>query len=668
MAFPVVDSNGHVVHILIDNKPFLIRQGTYFKTQQPFASIPQFGKPVDLSPVKKWTQSSWKGGLGQRRMADAEMYDDGQVDSYSDTTVLQTPPQLSSIGHANPQTNFFDLWAANTAFVFEVRATDDAHNAALYFLMSTSGGNAFEIWKLTQTGGTLTRIGVMTSFQADAIINSFHDDPHNLMIGGFSPSGELFRVTGGTDTLNATPLNNNSTGGGVFNQPRVLCFANYNDADYIGIGAASQGAKVYRMTSGSSWAISLFKDIDCHAVLDMKTWNGRLWILAVLRNRETRVYVTDGNVVNLAYKWSNAFYGRKMFEFGGSLYIAGGRYSYDETLSIGQVYRYNGSTIDLIGQFDDTGLTDNPVWTNTVVADVRAMGSWGKFLAVGMNNRNHLDGQSHRGIWLYDPAQDAWHQGTYKDASDTVHSGNFSLATNVITDLREFDGALYLGMQDGAGLLWYLKNSRTNFIKGMYRSSIFDAGLPQQNKLFTRLLLDLELPTNARVTAYYSTDEGVTWSAGTNFDNTGAAARGIYTLNLGPSGAGVKAKSIQLRLDIFPGNGTAPGNSVGTVSTKVHSHMVEYADAPDLLYRWQFDIAAATHSTGPDNNEDARTGEQIHSDFVTLQDGLVHTLTDVDGTTYAVFVDTGNTFRSVINPDSTSGIYSDISAVLVQVR
>src|ERR1051326_1063942 len=270
-AYTTLTVSTHAVaygyQISLADKLYMLRSGTNFKSEQPIGSAPQIGTRVDLSPVKKWVQNDWRGGLGQKRWQDAQMYDDGAVDSFTDPHKLGCLPQLNKVTTALATT----FLQQGVDMKFEVRALNDSANAALYIALQSLHDTSGEVWKLPNTTGSLSRITADSLKHFSAILNSFHDDPHGLLVGtsqeSGSAAGHLFKYPGGSDTIGGTALTNKYDGsGGTFSFPRITCLCNFNDADYIGTGNSTNGAAVYRMSAGAQWTISLFKDINCHYI------------------------------------------------------------------------------------------------------------------------------------------------------------------------------------------------------------------------------------------------------------------------------------------------------------------------------------------------------------------------------------------------------------------
>jgi hypothetical protein len=502
------------------------------------------------------------------------------------------------------------------------------------------------------------------------MFNSFKDSPYALVLG--TSGGHLYAVGKGFTTISATALLDPLGTGSTFHVDGYFtAMTAWNNAEYYGVGHGSAGAEVWRLPSTD---FTRYFDATCHYIVDFAVWNGRLWFIAVMKNRETKLFVTDGNTTSEAYKWKNHFWARALYAHWGSLYIAGGMSSYDETEDIGQVWRYGGSTMDLIAQFDDTGLSDNPTWSpvsGNSSNRVDALGSFGKFLAVTMADRTMFDGTLKRGVWFYNPEEDAWHMGATitSDATTFPVSGNYAGSRTSFTDMQEFDGALFFGGENMAGKLMYLRNDKTSYDKSFYRSSVFDGNVPNEDKVFSRVVLDMELGPNAQVLLEYSTDAGSTWTTATTFQNlTVGTIRQEYASNIGPSGAGVVGKSFQFRCTLYPGGG-AVGAASASTPTHVYCTTVEYADARAPLFQWSFNVLCGKGSTGPDGTVDTRDGQDIVSDMEALRDDqLVHTFTDVDEAQYAVKVTNVQVYRQVITQDDVDGLQAELSVTLTQQR
>lgn len=641
----MADAVGTTHEIQLDGKFFKVRPGSYTKSDSPAPSAPQTpGKQLDLTPNKSWFQDSWVGGLGQDYWQDEAMYKDGFVDSYSHPHRLQCLQGAAALTNSVAWTGTTDTWPK-----MHVRQISSSDRPRLYVGIARQGTQGGDIYRFRDdlNSGQLFRLNALAQrvlaigLRAQTYLTFSLDN------------GALQEYANGLETLGANYK--------VWaNSQNCYAISNFNNGRYYGTGRGTVPAKVFREPPTT---IDEFFNTDSMIVQGFAVWNSRLWFITNVWEGKSRLYVTDGTVVNQAYEWDSSFAATSIYSHWGHLYIGGHRAKYDESAGIAQVWKYNGATMDLIAQFDDSGLTNTPTFPSASLHQIWALMGWGKFLAVSAHRRTHTDGTARQGFWLYDPEEDSWHYGGYVLTADV--DTNFA---GIITALQDYDGRLFIGSRN-TGKIHYVKNDATAFTKSQYLSSIFDGGIPNARKAFHRVTLKTTSKKYTRATVEYSVDEGTTWVNLGNIDGptTDTTVTAETSFNIGTAFVGVTGKSMMLRLTLFPGDSGASshGNSTGNRQVQVHWHDVTWDWAPTTRHTWSMTVLAVPYLVGSDGTRINRTGPQIMADLWSAKEsGSFLKFQDVDLTWWLVKVNGLSQYEPKIDYKDLEGRRAEMTIVL----
>lgn len=656
---------GKTHNVVLDNKGYLIKPYTYTKSLMPppVASAPTIGAPVEIltETAKQWVQNTWAGGVGQEFWADRAMYWDGFVDSYShprELRCLQATKKLANDTEWNAGVN---SWVR-----FAVRGLNETDSPRLYVaVMNLTGFDnrnfpsavKGEVYRFREDldSGKLKRIYQPAGNENPVAMGVLgKQDPFTL--GCAFRDGKVRHLAYGAEGFGSVQKD--------FAPAFGTWFKNFNDADYYAASGGTAGAKLYR---NPPTTVDQVHDINHRETQAAAVWNSRLWFLSGNTGGTSKLWVTDGTIFVQAYEWEAGFYAKSLHAHGSNLYVGGVNQRFSGNSGVGMVWRYNGATMDLIGQFDDTGLTQFPRFpTNGENYAIHALSSWGQFLVVPSARHAHTDFINRQGVYFYDPEEDAWHYGAHVPITDPS-----AAYQGIITDVISFDGRLFMGCRN-TGALHYVENDTSTFTFSQYVSSVFDGALSESDKNWTKIKVRVKSRKYTRVAVEYSLDRGVNWTLvgyvdGPTSDTTVEETK---VFSLGPDAAGVKSKDIQLRLTLYPGDsaGTSYGlSTTGNRTPVVRAHVVEYDVTPAATKRhtWSFTLMAVTELIGPDGTVDSRRGQTIINDIWALIDsGKSAKFQDVDGSYWLVKVRNATEYQQRIEDQEFEGHFADIPITL----
>jgi hypothetical protein len=649
------DAVGTTHEIQLDGKFFRVRPGTYFKSSSPTPVGPQVaGKQVDLAPLKSWFQDTWVGGLGQDVWQDDAMYKDGFVDSYSH------PHELRCLQLVEPLTNSA-AWTdgVNSQPYFAIRSINATDKPRLYVAIANlaadaSAGQVYRYREDLDTG-QLKSLFAFAANRRPVAMNIVPKQGHPFFLGY-----SLAVMATGNGEMRFSDASGETLAGTIYktwsNNQFATAIQHFNDADYYGLSRGSVSAALYRNPPST---IDKFYETGSMAIGGFTVWNGRLWFISQVSEGVSRLYVSDGTVVNMAYEWPTSFLASSIYAHWGYLYIGGTRQRYDESAGIGQLWRYNGATMDLIAQFDDSGLTSTPKFpasTNYVIPD---MAGWGKFLVVPNTGRSMSDGTTRQGVWFYDPEEDAWHYGAYIPTADASGAQN-----RWVTQVIDFDGRLFMGCRN-TGKVHFVRNDSSKFTQSQYVSSVFDGGLAQADKVFNKVVIKNEARKYSRITVEYSTDGGTVWTSLGNIDGptSDTTVTQETTFTIGTAFIGVTARRLQLRLTMYPGDSAAVGyaNATGNRTPKVFHHEVVWDYAPIVRHNWSMTVLALPYMVSPDGSRENKTGTTIMSDLWTIiENRKLVKFQDVDQKWWLVKVTGLNQYEAKIDYRDLEGRYAEM--------
>lgn len=553
MAQPVT---GQVV---LDGIPLLVEPNTYSKGEDPlYGRTPvRLDSPINLSPVSTFRQASFLGGMGQDKWDDEEMYYLGDADT--------------RFGHA--QCKFrLDLGPGTGG--------DDRHkNVAvrpqaagvlprIYFAGDQTA--TLKRWNF-QTGQVVNAHTFATS-TISALGRSFTASQYGLRIG--MQNGDLWTIPHDSETVESESR--------FQDVDSPITFINSLGArgDIAGAGNGT----LWKSTGLQEW--TNFAKVDM-PVYDGEPWNQRLWIVGHDAAQRSCLYVTDTVTTQEVFRWDSAFEARGIQLHSGQLYILGWAYNDIDTQGatnefqgrIGQMWAYNGASMRLIFQVPDeiwepTGFTYHGFYDAT---------SHRKWLAFTM---------PHKGVWFYDPEQDAIHPGP---SHQNPQVDNLDLPTNVL----DFGGRLITFIYNQQSPRFQPKP--VTYLSSYLMTSEYDAGLPAQRKVWLRARVRLKepLPTGSAVQLYYTTQH-------TELDNTTAApwvslglvSAGQTTVTLdfpGPTNQPI-SETIRLQLRITPGTN-------GATTPRVEAIELDYMVVGDVKWSWNFQAIGGRQLRRPDGME-----------------------------------------------------------------
>jgi hypothetical protein len=620
---PAAPTTGQVI---LDGTPLLVVPGTYSKGEDPlYGRAPlRLDSPINLSPVSTFRQSSYIGGMGQEKWSDEEMYYLGDADTRfgyiqckyemvqgpgsggddrRKVTAIRpyAPGQLPRIYFAGYQTSTLKRWNFNTG--------------------------AFTNAWVAPGGGLITALG-----------RSFYGGQYGLHIG--MNNGELFAISSGSETVGSKPRID--TAG-----PVTFLSSLGSRGDIAGTGQGD----LWKTTNGT-W--TKFGKVDM-PVYDGEQWNQRLWIVGNDEADRSALYVTDTVTTQEVYRWQSSFEARAIQLHNGQLYIMGQMYNDpstsggDDTYTgrIGQIWAYNGSSMRLIFQVPDeiwepSGFSYHGIYDAT---------SHFKWLAFTM---------PHKGLWFYDPEQDAIHPGPVHESPQV---DNFDLPVTAL----DFGGRLISFLYNGVRPRYQPKP--VTFKNSYLQSSEYDAGLPGQKKSWLRARVRLKepLPSGASVQLLYTTQHvEIDGDSGPHWTSLGTATGSALSHVLSFPGPTNQPISEVIRLLVKLTAGTS-----GASTPKVAAIELDYLVVPDVKWSWSFQAVGAEGLVRPDDAAYQYPDSQsVQSALETARRNSAKkwvTFVDEDGVSYSVQIVSLTTYRPNLDSSNEDGEHAIFALTVAEV-
>jgi len=601
--------------VVLDGIPLLVQPDTYSKGEDPlYGRAPlRLDSPVNLSPVSTFEQPSFIGGMGQEKHSDKEMYYLGDADT--------------RFGHA--QCKFQLVEGPGTG-------GDDRHknvavrpkNAGLLPRIYFAGDNTTTLKRWNFQTNQVVNAHTFGTSSITALGRSFSGSQYGLHIG--MANGDLYAIPGNSETVESKPRVSS------VNSPISFLSSLGSRGDIAGVGDGT----LWKTQTGT-WV--KFGKVDM-PVYDGEPWNQRMWVIGHDAAQRSCLYVTDTVTTQEVFRWDSAFEARAIQLHNGFLYILGWSYNDINTSAsddvfqgrIGQMWAYNGSSMRLVFQVPDEVWDTGSGFTYHGLYDACSHRKW---LAFTMPQK---------GIWYYDPEQDAIHPGP-SHASPQVD--NFNLPVNVV----DFGGRLVTFIYNK--IHPHFQPKPVTYLGSYLMTSEYDAGLPAQKKVWLRARVRLKEPLAAgeAVQLYYTTQH-------TEVDNTIAAP----WVSLGSVGAGSTLTTLS-----FPGPTNQPISEVirlqlrltpgqsGATTPRVAAVELDFMVVPDVKWAWSFQALGGKELRRPDGNAYEFTDGRATQ--VALEAAKRNSakkwveFEDLDGQKYNVQISSLTTFYRAIDPDNPDG-------------
>jgi hypothetical protein len=615
---PIPPTSGQVI---LDGIPLLIEPNSYSKGRDPlYGSAPlRLDQPVNLSPVSTFRQSTFQGGLGKEHFEDEEMYYLGDADTrFGWVQCRFVLPSTSS-------TDFL----ANDKGLFAIRSRDATTKPALYsasvdgqrlWIRDTVGSNAHMIWEAPKsTIRALARSGLGGGY--------------GLNIGLANGQVHIMHTGGRVVTLDRTL---------VVNQAVTFFDSLAGRGDIAGVVDGT----LWKKPAGGSWAKFATADMP---VYDGEAWNQRLWVVGHDQINRSVLYATDTIVFQDVFRWPAAFVAEQIVLHYGRLYVLGYTFDSEFDRQIGQIWAYNGSSMVLVLEMPDDIWKVSPYATQYF----KGADTYGKWLVFGI---------AHKGLWFYDPEQDALHPGAGFDGkTDAV--GNY--ATNVVN----FGGKLVAKVFNEKNLRGEATNNK-HYAPSYLITSEYDAKLPDQLKTWVRVRVRLKeaLPAGTDVQVYYTTQHverdvttGPPWVHAGTFNNH---TKVVQAFDLTKP---VTAESIRFMLKLTPSPFTGKDDNS---TPRVAALEADYIVVQDTKWSWQLRAYGAPGLEAVDGSAYTYTTAQALQDAleapVRNSDKKWVNFTDRDGKTYKVQV-IDVRFNPIEDPADMAGGYIAVQLTLGEV-
>lgn len=381
---------------------FLIRDDAYSEREAVYGRTIRLGDPVDLGPFGAWRQTNWSGGHDQETWRDEAMYELGTAD-------VSERKGSTKLWNGWTQIQAFGTRPGNVVEHLAPGATGVGDNVPLVYAERTLiGGTTPTDWKVRRyiPGSGAVEIDTQASpIQAITLIGNETGTATGYMLTGHSSGGiRRWDQSGGTWT-SETVVGSGSIG--------YRCMAPFNNATYY-----IRGNRLQKRVAGTHTIVRQIPEIT--TARGMTVWNNRLWFIGIMSQGKSGIFVSDGYTVQLAFQIPGTVDGIDLCPHYGSLYFRGvvNRYGTVSGDVRQQVYRYNGSSVVLLWEDDDSDIDS---------AHYGGMASWGRHLVWSKHGSTALGKEP--GVWLYDAEEDAVYMGPTFNMRDS--SASHYLCTGV---------------------------------------------------------------------------------------------------------------------------------------------------------------------------------------------------------------------------------------------
>jgi hypothetical protein len=503
---------GTTHHLKLGNEFLIVRPNSYQKMPAPtFGARITTGDPDynNLSIWQHWVQKCWVGGMGADAWVDDAMFKDAvglDTTAHEKITLSRHLKRGSGTG-----------WTLGGATEVDYRRFAVYKNK-LYILVSrnsptdTGDSRLYEYNPTTQTWSSISMPG--TSFLARAI-TTFDG---KLFVGGVQTAGTdvaklYYCTTPGTWTAKANPAGITDFG--------VTAMRTYNSKLYV-----CYGNQVWRMKDDESWdGNTVFYKTNANSgsnyIAAMEVHLGFLYMLS----QNGHLHRTDGNNTFDIWSWDGQTAGVSLRSYDGKLFV--GTYEYTDTadLGYGVLYQFTGAAVTELKRWGTQGKSTS----------IGQMMVYGRRLFYGASGlfgvRNGF------GIACYDSVEDGHSIFAINDDASSYPDASGTGKDWIVDDVIVFGGKMFCTVR-GHGVFFTedsfkdvergLAQFTTSTSGGTLTSSMYDGGTPGLQKMWRKVTVYADLPTNTSLTLSYSIDGGTNWVAFTTASGP-SASDGQYT-------------------------------------------------------------------------------------------------------------------------------------------
>lgn len=599
-------SVGGTHHLKLGNEFLIIKPNSYQKMPAPtFGARIASGDPDynNLSIWQHWVQKCWVGGMGADEWVDDAMFRDAVgVDSTVHEKVTLSRHLKRGSG-AN-----WNLGGASevTGLRFAV------YKGVLYALVSVTSAGAVdsrlysyapgtEAWTSIAMPGSVFQARCITTFDGKLFIGG-------RAIGG-TPGPRLYYAT--TPGTWSTVTNPAGVGTGA-----VVSMRTYNTKLYV-----SYETQVWRLKDDQTWdGSTVFYKTNANSgsnyIAAMETHLGFLYMLS----QNGHLHRTDGNNTFDIWSWDGQTSGVSLRSYDGKLFV--GTYEYTDTadLGYGVLYQFTGAAVTELKRWGKTGKSTS----------IGQMMVYGRRLFYGASSLFGVrDGF---GVACYDAVEDAHSIFAVQDTTASYPDASGTGKDWLVDDVIVFGGKMFCLVR-GHGAFFTedsfkdvergLAQFTTSTAGGVLTSSLYDGGTPGLEKMWRRITLYADVPTNTSIQLAYSIDGGTTW---TSFSAAAgpSPANGQYNYYLN----NVRSTRFMYRVTLKTTNESASPTFRGIA--------VSYLPQPEPNWMWTFSVPVADKWLLIDETEEVKDTNAL----IAYLEGLFRsqelvTFIDIDGVQWA---------------------------------
>lgn len=533
---------------------FLIRDDAYSKSGVVFGRTIRLGAPVSLGPNGTWQQTTWEGGALQDQWSDTAMYKDGSADTLSERGKVKLWPALGEI-HSSARANVsrFVLGGnVDSNYVKSLLIGESNPNSS-----GVPAGGFCLLRK--DPGGSLTTL----KSDLDAGVTAFSpldDNSTSVYIG--TNNGKIWKYdpAGGTVTLQVTEAAGIGQNSMTFFKDSLFYTTGnklkkrYNPPPYTN----PQYTDVF--VANGSWF--------CQGLV---VWNNRLWFAGITPSTHSRIYSCDGVNAYEAFQLNDAFEVQALAVHYGALYIAGGRPGADRTSWIGQVWRFNGGSLELIYQAG-TGEDgeDHRIWD---MATDRQFLAWTRS---GRASNGYV-----YGLMVYDAETDSITLGHHKKATKPMHVRSVEVydQTWVIDACADDGSEQYVRPVRKLGRMRMDSGAVEQFVL----SSRYDGDIPGEKKVWLTGRVRVKVPQYTEVEVRVLLDEDPTERSVKTITYNGDTGYRLVTFPMKVAGTYLRSSTIQYKLYL---RNTETANVESVANPVVDSVEIDFMPSPSKRRQW----------------------------------------------------------------------------------
>jgi hypothetical protein len=580
--------------------PFLVRDDAYSIIDAGSGRQYRLGDPITTGPAGVWHQRTWEGGTDQDNWADEEMFLSGPVDPTLRPGKVQLWPGWKEIISRRQRLvgRYLtmpspDGFGEDTSLIIAESQNEQGLNDPV--TGTEHPDPDYRIYRYKN--GSLT---TLKTFSDDSPIMAMTDieqenassQQEKFLVG--LKNGKVYRYNVDTDvwshehTMKHDKVNSNAMcayGGYVFIGTKWQLSKRDWDPD--------NGAK-YTVVKKMPWLTNIENFV---------VWNNRLWFTGRTTGGGCHLLVSDGVTVTEAFEMTGSFRCTKLVVHYGSLYLLGMRNNqpgFSQTTS--EVWRYNGSSLTKVWEEDPyTEATESlELWDGC---------SWRQYLVWGRTGAPSIDRLP--GLMLYDAELDAVIEGPCFDMSsqwdNSAHISGICVWSNTLVCAaldRTAEASYTSGGTKWANGVFHLRKGKrvdsdiTGFsghsfgpsphpdvIRKLY-SSVYDAELPGQEKVWLNARVRCKVPQNTRILLKAVFDENGTEQTVSTITYNGSDTWRNEVIPFKVSGDYTTSTRLQYILQL---ENTDPATST-TANPQVDSVSIEWV--PKALVRNQWRLRA----------------------------------------------------------------------------